>query len=93
MLKDMGVSQLPQSVVFQDNTSTISMVTNPGNFLRNKHILIRRNFARDEVEKGEMRLQYRPSHMMDADVGTKVLSLESFSRHVKSLGLVSMSEE
>lgn len=74
--------------VKQDNTSTIWLSENEGNFARNKHLLIRRNKAREGVISGIIKITYTPTEAMVADLGTKPLTLRQLLIHMTNIGMM-----
>ena len=89
MLMEFGYAGKPISIL-QDNTSTILIGTNGGNFARTKHLLVKRNKAREGVETGVSIISYCPTENMRADVGTKPLSRRVILSHMKALGFMSI---
>ncbi len=45
-------------LIYQDNTSTIWFTANEGNFLKKRHIRIRKNFVKEQVIKGAVDVRY-----------------------------------
>jgi hypothetical protein len=74
--------------VYQDNTSTIWMTANEGNFARNKHILIRRNFVKEQIVDGTITVHYRPITSLPADMGTKPKARKPLERDVLLYGMI-----
>ena len=68
------------TVLYQDNTSAISMETNGklSSSKRTKHINIRYFFIQDRVANGEIALKYCPTDQMLADYFTKPLQGAKF---------------
>ena len=64
------------------------MSENEGNFARNKHLLIRRNKAKEAVLNGTINIQYCPTETMLADLGTKPLSVRQLAIHMRNAGLM-----
>ena len=64
----------PDLIIFEDNQSCIKMTKNPVNHGRAKHIDIKYHHIRDEVKRGEVKLEYCETSIMLADVMTKGLS-------------------
>jgi hypothetical protein len=56
---------------------------------KNKHIEVRYHFLRDNVEKGKIALIHVPTHDQLADIFTKPLDQETFTRlrgeHVRTM--------
>ena len=80
--------KVPHIDVLQDNTSTIWLSENDGNFARNKHILIRRNKAKEAVLNGIIKITYTPTATMIADLGTKPLTLRQMLIHMHNMGMM-----
>jgi hypothetical protein len=73
--------------VYQDNTSTIWMTANQGNFARNKHLLIRRNFVKEQVTEGVLTVHYRHTSSLPADMGTKPKPKKPMQRDMMLTGM------
>jgi hypothetical protein len=59
---------------------------------RSKHIDVRFHFLRDLTKSGSVQLVHCSSIDQVADIMTKALSLESFSRNRDKLGLCKLEE-
>jgi hypothetical protein len=70
---EQGVIGVETPVIFQDNTSTISMVEEGGGKPRTKHMRVRQNLVKERIDSGELKVIYVPSRRMLADVLTKPL--------------------
>ncbi len=55
---EMGLKSYGKILIYQDNTSTIWLTANEGNFVKNRHIRIRRNFVKEQVIKGVVDVRY-----------------------------------
>ena len=64
-------SEVPK--VFQDNTSTITLVTKGGGQYRSKYMRVRREFVYERAAAGEINVVYMPTERMLADMLTKAL--------------------
>jgi hypothetical protein len=60
-------------VFYQDNTSTISLVTQSGGQYRTKYMRVRREFVHERCAAGEASVVYLPTGRMLADMLTKAL--------------------
>jgi hypothetical protein len=77
-LLEMGY-EVGMLVLYQDNKSTIQMLTNAkGTSSRTRHIHIRYFFVRDRVRSGEVEVRYMPTDDMIADFLTKPLTGKRF---------------
>ena len=66
--------QLDAATIYQDNQSTMAMVKKGhSNSERSRHISIRYFFVKDRVDQGEVKIEYKPTGEMVADILTKPL--------------------
>ena len=72
-------------VIFQDNMSTISMVTAGGGKYRSKHLRVRQCRLKEKIDQGELVIEYMPTGNMIADVLTKPLQGTLFLFMIKKL--------
>ena len=68
------------TIIYEDNQSAIAMTKNPQFHGRAKRIDIKYHFLREQVNAGNVKLQYCPTNEMTADMFTKPLSREQFCR-------------
>ena len=67
------------ATVFQDNKSTMALAAKGRSTSdRTRHIHIRYYFVKDRVDSGEVRIEYKPTKLMLADLLTKPLQGELF---------------
>ena len=59
-----------------------------GNFARNKHVMIRRNYAREAVEAGLIKIKYMATDEIPADALTKAKGSKGLKANMKKIGLV-----
>ena len=71
---------LRKNILFQDNKSAILIERNGRNSCtgNSRHINIRYFWVKDRVDKGEVEIEYCPSHLMLADYFTKPLQGKMF---------------
>ena len=73
--------QLDAATIYQDNMSTMALVKKgQSNSERSRHINIRYFFVKDRVEQGDVKIEYKPTGEMIADVLTKPLQGSLFAR-------------
>uniref|UniRef100_A0AAV1VC96 Uncharacterized protein n=1 Tax=Peronospora matthiolae TaxID=2874970 RepID=A0AAV1VC96_9STRA len=78
----------PELMIHKNNQSCIKMTKNPVNHGRAKHIDINCHHIRDEVKRGEVKLEYCETSVMMADIitkgtcGTSSQELDDSSRHL-----------
>jgi hypothetical protein len=71
-LRHQGVDcEIPR--IFQDNTSTITLVTKGGGQYRSKYMRVRQGFVQERYAAGEIAITYMPTGRMLADALTKAL--------------------
>ena len=79
-LKEQGY-EIANNVIFQDNKSAILMEKNERNSCtgNSRHINVRYFWVKDRIDKGEVRVEYLPTHLMLADYYTKPLMGSKFN--------------
>ncbi|KAF2345436.1 hypothetical protein FHG87_023809 [Trinorchestia longiramus] len=92
LLDDLEFKTGGPMVVNEDNQSAICFAQNAKYHGRSKHIDIKFHYVRHLVRNKEIDLVYCPSNDMLADILTKGLSAEKFSRLRSKLGVVSFEK-
>jgi ABC-type taurine transport system substrate-binding protein len=88
-MKEMGFEQLEPSIVYQDNKSCIEIASSFKQHSGLKHIELRDHFVREHVNTHKaIVLHKKATGEMTADLMTKQLPYPMFSKHRKSLGLL-----
>ena len=82
---------LKQIPIKCDNTSAINLSKNLIQYFRTKHIEIRHYFLRDHVQKGDIALESISTEKQLANIFTKPLCEEQFSKIWHELGLMKFS--
>ena len=72
-LSNLGWSQPPSTILFQDNLSCMDIANNLDTNERTKHIDIKHHFIKDHINKGTLKMEYLPTTEMTADILTKAL--------------------
>ena len=85
---DKSVTELK---IMEDNQSCIKMTKNPVNHGRAKHIDIKYHHIRDEVKRGEVKLEYCETSIMLADIMTKGLPGPRHKDLTTALGILACS--
>ena len=75
-----------------DNKSAICLSKNLVLHSRSKHIDVRHHFLRDHVERKNISLEYIPTEEQMADILTKPLEQDSYSRIRRSMGICDFTE-
>jgi hypothetical protein len=73
-----------------DSSSGISLTDKDGVFARNKHILIRKNYAREAVDEKIIRLVHTPTAKMHADFLTKIKSRKGIDADISAIGMIQL---
>ena len=77
----------PDLNIREDNQSCLKMTKNPVNHGRAKHIDIKYHHIRDEVKRGEVKLEYCETAVMLADIMTKGLHGPRHKELTSALGI------
>ena len=88
LIAEISNSSKSPTLMFEDNQSAIAMARNPQFHGRAKHIEIKHHYVREQLSKGTVTLQYCPSHDMVADILTKGLGNDSFSKLRRKSGVM-----
>jgi hypothetical protein len=88
MLHHIGISITSPIKIRQDNTSTIWLAENGANFARTKHLLIKRNYAKEGILDGVTSVVHTSNVSMFADLGTKVLALRMIAKYMIAIGMM-----
>lgn len=86
LLSDLNID-MPMLVVYEDNQGCISIIKNPGNNRRVKHIDIKYQFICEKVCNHEIEIKYVDSKNQLADILTKGLSKHQFCKLRELIGL------
>jgi hypothetical protein len=76
------------SVVYEDNQSTIHLFNKQSNAHKTKHIALRYNFIREQIQQGHITIKYLSTEHMTSDILTKALGPTLFLHlRTKLLGM------
>ena len=89
-LQDIKVVFEEPTIIYRDNTSSISMSKNPVQHSKPKHIPIKYHYLRDQAANKNIKLEYVPTQEQVADIFTKPLRRDVFEYLRKILGVVSL---
>ena len=78
LCEETGISVDKPLIMKEDNKSCISFSKDPGSHKRTKHIDYRHFFVRDQVNDGEIKLDYVESEFQLADLFTKASDTKRF---------------
>ena len=85
-MKSQGHNPQPP-IIYQDNKSTISLVTKGGGKPRTRHLRARQYAVKEQVDAGEYKIEYMITEVMIADVLTKALQGAKYELFVDSMTL------
>ena len=89
MLTAFGYQVDPMRVK-SDSESGMTAAKKDGVFARNKHILIRRNYAREGLEEKLITLKHTPTARMASDFLTKVKNRTGIDEDITRVGMIDM---
>jgi hypothetical protein len=73
--------------IFGDNQGALAIASNPQYHKRTKHFDIKNHFIREKIKDKSIDIEYCPTADMTADVFTKPLPRDKFSKHKAELGI------
>ena len=91
ILKEIGHSQIEETKLMYDNTSTIKLSKNPILYGCFEHIRVRFHFFRDLTKEGTVNLLFCGTRNQLANLLTKPLKLEAFQKLSEEFGVQSFS--
>eukprot|EP01018_Ginkgo_biloba_P014224 Gb_06376 [translate_table: standard] len=89
ILVDIGLHQKEATKLFCDNQNVLKIAKNPVFHARTKHIEVHHHFIREQIQRGEIELVYRPTNDQLAKVFTKPLARDKFEYFRSGLGVKS----
>lgn len=81
------------TIIWNDNTGAIALSQDPVHHGRTKHIEIKQHFIRNLIQDRVISVQYKPTHLLPADLLTKVLPRKATVQHRQFLGLKNCGKE
>ena len=92
LLSDLKNKPTSPTLILEDNQAAICLAKNPQFHGRAKHIDIKYHFVREQVASGNIAVKYCRSEDMLADMLTKGLSYEPFTKLREMTGVKAMTE-
>jgi hypothetical protein len=80
LLQELGFAQTTPSRLYCDNKPATNIALNDAHHGRTKHIDIRHHFLREHIKMGHLDVKWIPTEHQQADILTKPLSVEIFTR-------------
>lgn len=87
-MKDIKVNRKEPITIYYDNTTSIDISKNPVLHSKTKHVSIKLNFLKENVEAKEVKLVYVNTKEQIADIFTKPLPKETFEYLREKLGVL-----
>lgn len=78
-------------LIFYDNTSVVNMAKNSVRHKRTKSIDVRHHFLIDNMEKGNISMEFCKTKEQIANIFTKTLSTNHYERNHLKLGLIMLN--
>lgn len=88
ILTEYGTPQPKPTILYTDSQNAKTIVLNPYNTARTRHLDIRFKWVIDRVTKGELAVEHLPGEHMPADGLTKPLVVDKHVKFVKMMGMV-----
>ncbi|KAH9735881.1 protein kinase domain-containing protein [Citrus sinensis] len=87
LMQDLQITVCSPAKLYSDSKSAISIVNNPVQHDRMKHVRIDRSFIKNEIEGGGIDLCYTSTHAQEFDILTKSLPKPTHERLISKLGM------
>ena len=78
LLAELGYPQINPTILYEDNMSTIAMINNECNSQKTKHIDIRYNVVREQVQNHQIAMVHLGTKDMTSDILTKAVGPTTF---------------
>ena len=87
LYNEIGYGQIGPTELSGDNQSAIKIATNLQYHKRSKHFNIKNHYLRQQIQAGQINLNYCSTENMTADILTKSLPRAKHETHTRGLGL------
>ena len=91
LLKDLGIDNLPPTVLNCDNQATLTIEPNPVIHERTKHVEIDCHYVRDQIKVGAIQPTKVASKDQLIDIMTKILPVKQHQHILSKLGAIHYS--
>lgn len=89
LLTELGITIPHQPVIYCDNVGATNLCANPVFHSRMKHVALDYHFIREQVQNGLLRVSHVSASDQLADILTKPLSRQQFTKVTNKIGLTS----
>ena len=90
LLVDLSFSSNCPMIINEDNQAAIAIAKNPKDHSKTKHVSLKYHFVRDMVNNNVIALKYCPTSIMLADIFTKPLASDRFSKIRSLMGMTNL---
>ena len=87
LLTELAQGQDRPVVLFGDNQGANALSRDPQFHDRTRHLRLTEHFVREQVQQGDLAVEYIPTARMVADIMTKSLPVPAFVKHRTALGI------
>jgi hypothetical protein len=87
LYRELGMEIRKPIMIYGDNQGALAIANNPQYHKRTKHFDIKNHFIREKIRDRSITIEYCPTQDMTADMFTKPLPKEKFSKHKSELGM------
>jgi len=87
LLLDLNV-MVSHCLIFENNQACISLIKNPENNRRVKHINLKYNFVCENVKDNNIKIEYTSSETQQADILTKPYRIRILGSRIANLGSI-----
>lgn len=91
LLKDLGIKNLPATVMKSDSQAALAIAANPVQHEKTKHVDIDCHYVRDQIKAGVIAPVHVSSKDQLADILTKILTVKQHQHILTKLGVSSTS--
>ncbi|XP_048501622.1 uncharacterized mitochondrial protein AtMg00810-like [Beta vulgaris subsp. vulgaris] len=87
LLRELGIKEWGSTPIFCDNQAALAIAVNPVHHEKTKHVGIDCHFIKEKVAEGQINPTYVSTSQQNADVLTKVLTVEQHQFLLSKLGV------
>ena len=77
----------PTTVIYVDNKGAIATMKNNAYSPRTKHMDIKNKFIKEKIDAGIIKIEYKPTQEMAADILTKPVTKTTLLQHLPKMGI------
>jgi len=88
LMEDLKIENSTPPKIYCDSKSAISILNNPVQHYRMKHVRIDKHFIKQMIEGGDINMIYIPTGIQEADILTKAMNKQGFELIKGKLGMI-----